>query len=527
MSAVKVLISDKMSNRAEEIFKHRGVEVDFCPNMSIEELQSKISNYDGLAIRSSTIVTPEIISAAKNLKVIGRAGIGTDNIDKTAATHAGIVVMNTPFVNAITTAEHTIAMMFALSRHIPQANASTHAGKWEKSSFMGQELYSKTLGIIGCGNIGEIVANRALGLQMRVVAHDPFMTDEQAKAIGIEKVDIDELLSRADYITLHTPATEKTKGMVNADFLKNTKKGAFLINCARGALVIEEDLKEALDNQHIAGVALDVYAEEPATNNILFGHERVICTPHLGASTAEAQENVAVQVAEQIADYLLTGAVQNALNMPSVSAKDAPKLRPYMKLSEQLGGLIGQIAQSAIKSVNITYEGSVSALNVKPLSAVLLAGLLRPILDGVNIVNAPARAADRGIDISETFKETTANFQSLIRIDVTTENHTYTASGTLFGGELPRVVNIDGVPVEAELTENMLFIRNLDKPGLIGALGNVLGDAGVNVASFRLGRIPNKDQAIALVSIDEPISAETLTTINTLPQIKRAHILSF
>ena len=527
MSAVKVLISDKMSARAEEIFQARGVEVDFLPGMSPEQLKDKIANYDGLAIRSSTTVTPEIIEAAKNLKVIGRAGIGTDNIDRSAATDAGIVVMNTPFGNAITTAEHAIAMMFALSRHIPQANESTHAGKWEKAKFMGQELYGKTLGIIGCGNIGKIVASRALGLQMKVIAFDPFLAEEQAVELGVEKVELDELQKRADYITLHTPLTDKTRGIINAEFLAGARKGVSLINCARGPLVVEQDLKDALDSGHVAGAALDVFAEEPAKENILFGHDKVICTPHLGASTLEAQENVAVQVAEQIADYLLTGAVQNALNMPSVSAEEAPKLRPYMQLAEQLGGLIGQIAQSRIKAIRFIYEGAVSKLNVKPLSGMMLAGLLRPVLDGVNVVSAPARAADRGIDVSDTFKDQSADFQTLIRLEVDTENHTYTAEGTLFGDKNPRIVNIDGVPVEAEIRPHMLFVRNADEPGLIGALGTVLGDAGLNVGDFRLGRIADEDQAIALVSVDDAVSEETLETILALPQIKRACALSF
>ena len=529
MSAVKVLISDKMSNRAVEIFKQRGVEVDFLPNLSKEELKSKIANYDGLAIRSATTVTPDIIESAKKLKVIGRAGIGTDNIDKESATHAGIVVMNTPFGNAITTAEHTIAMIFAISRHIPQANASTHAGKWEKSKFMGRELYGKILGIIGCGNIGKIVASRALGLQMKVIAYDPYLSDEQATELGIEKLDkLDDLLARADYISLHTPATEKTKNMVNSEFLAKTKKGVILINCARGALVVEEDLKAALDSGHVAGAAIDVYAKEPATENILFGHERVICTPHLGASTSEAQENVAVQVAEQIADYLLTGAVQNALNMPSVSAEDAPKLRPYMQLAEQLGGLIGQIASSAIKSVKITYAGTVKELNINPLTSMMLSGLLKPILEGVNIVSAPARAKERGINISEILKEDAGDFQTLISIEVTTEKNTHKASGSLFAGKSPRIVSINDVPLEAKLAKYMLFIRNLDKPGLIGALGTILGNANVNVASFRLGRIPNNDkQAIALIEIDEAISSKLLAEIAKLPQIKKASFIQF
>jgi len=527
MSAVRVLISDSMSDRAVEILKQRGVEVDFVPGLSPDELKEKIANYDGLAIRSSTVVTPDIIAAAKNLKVIGRAGIGVDNIDQKAATDAGIIVMNTPFGNAITTAEHTIAMMFAISRRIPQANASTHAGKWEKSGFMGQELYAKTLGIVGCGNIGKIVASRALGLQMKVIAYDPYLADAQAAELGVEKVDLDTLAARADYITLHTPLTDKTRGLISKDFLAKTKPGVYIINCARGALVAEEDLLAGLNSGHVAGAALDVFVVEPAKENILFGHENVICTPHLGASTVEAQENVAVQVAEQIADFLLTGAVQNALNVPSVSAEDAPKLKPYMALAGQLGALIGQIAQSPIKSIHIFYEGAVSRLNVKPLTCVTVAGLLQPVLDGINMVNAPVRAAERGIKISETFHENSADFHTQIRLEVETENGKISASGTLFGDQSPRIVNIDGVPVEASLTQHMLFMRNEDKPGLIGALGTLLGNAGINIADFRLGRAEGTGQALAIVSVDEALTPDVLKQILELPQIARAHALSF
>ena len=527
MSPPKVLISDKMSPRAEEIFKSRGVDVTAKTDMTPDVLKQVIGEYDGLAIRSATKVTNDILSAAGRLKVIGRAGIGVDNIDIPSATQAGIVVMNTPFGNSITTAEHTLALLFSLARDIPQANASTHAGKWEKSKFMGQEIFSKTLGVIGCGNIGSIVADRALGLKMKVIAYDPYLTDERAVELGVEKVDLDELLQRADFITLHTPMTDGTRGILNKDSLSKTKQGVRIINCARGGLVVEADLKDALDSGHVAGAALDDYESEPATENALFNHPKVICTPHLGASTTEAQENVALQVAEQISDYLLKGAVMNAINMPSVSAEDAPKLKPYMVLAEQLGQMLGQMTQDDVSEIRINYEGHVADLNIKPLTALILAGFLRSSLEGVNIVSAPARAKDRGIDISETRRETSPDFQTLIRVSVKSKKAENSVAGTLFGGQHPRLVEIDGVAIETEITPNMLLILNHDQPGMIGNIGSILGNAHVNIAGFRLGRIPGKDKAIALISVDEGVGQDAIKDILALPHIEQALALRF
>tara|TARA_B100000686_G_scaffold346537_1_gene433434 strand:- start:757 stop:2334 length:1578 start_codon:yes stop_codon:yes gene_type:complete len=523
----KVLISDKMSPLAEETFKRRGVDVDYKPGLSADELKDIIKNYDGLAIRSSTTVTPEILEHAHNLKVIGRAGIGTDNIDKKAATARGVIVMNTPFGNSITTAEHAIAMLFALARQIPQANESTHQGKWEKSRFMGREVFGKTLSIIGCGNIGAIVADRAQGLKMKVLAFDPFLTQERATELGVKKVDLDEALENADFITLHTPLTDSTRGLIDKDAIAKMKDGACLINCARGGLVDESALKDALDTGKIAGAALDVFEQEPAKDNILFGNDRLICTPHLGASTSEAQENVALQVAEQIADYLLTGAVTNALNMPSVSAEDAPKLRPYMTLADQLGSFLGQIAQTGVKSVEISYQGAVAKMNVKPLSSLILAGILKNSMAEVNIVSAPLIASERGIDITESFKDTASNFQTAIRVSVETEAGRHNVDGTLFGLNESRIICIDGVPIESEITPNMLFIRNKDEPGLIGALGSILGQAEVNVASFNLGRQKSGGKAIAILAVDGQVSKETIEKIRALPLIDRAKLLKF
>jgi len=385
---VKVLISDKMSPLAAEIFRNRGIEVDEKPGLTKEELAEIIGEYDGLAIRSATKVTPKLLEVAKNLKVVGRAGIGVDNVDLPAATANGVVVMNTPFGNSITTAEHAIAMIFSLARDIPQASASTKAGKWEKSRFMGVEVTGKTLGVVGCGNIGSIVADRALGLRMKVVAFDPYLSEERAVSMGVDKVDLDELLARADFITLHTPLTDTTRNLINAEALAKTRPGVRIINCARGGLVVEADLKAALASGHVAGAGLDVFQEEPARENPLFEEESVVATPHLGASTSEAQEKVAEQVAEQMADFLLDGAVTNALNMPSISAEEAPRLMPYMKLAQQLGSFAGQLTENSLKSVTIEYEGHVTGLNTKPLTALVLEALLRPLMASVNMVNA-------------------------------------------------------------------------------------------------------------------------------------------
>jgi len=523
----KVLISDKMSDRAREIFDARGIEVDVKPGMSEDELIACIGEYDGLAVRSATKATEKVIAAAANLKVIGRAGIGVDNVDIAAATANGVVVMNTPFGNAITTAEHAIAMMMALAREIPQADASTQAGKWEKSRFMGVELTGKTLGIIGCGNIGSIVADRALGLKMKVVAFDPFLSDERARDIGVEKADLETLLKRADFISLHTPLTDQTRGILDAGALAKTKPGVRIINCARGGLVVEADLKAAMESGHVAAAALDVFEREPAKENALFGMENLVCTPHLGASTEEAQVNVAIQVAEQMSDYLLTGAVVNALNMPSVSAEEAPRLMPYMKLAELLGSFAGQLTESGLKSVTIEYEGHAAELNCKPLTSAALKGLLSPLLDSVNMVNAPVMASERGIGVSEVRTDREGDYQTLIRLTVVTENQSRSVAGTLFGGDRPRIVDVKGVPMEAGLGSHMLYVTNEDKPGLIGRLGTVLGDAGLNIATFQLGRTATGGDAIALVEVDQEVPADVLKAVAALPNVVQAKALNF
>lgn len=523
---VKVLISDKMSPLAAEVFKNRGIEVDVKTGMDKDELAKVIGDYDGIAIRSSSKLTPTVLANTGKLKVIGRAGIGVDNVDLPAATQAGIVVMNTPFGNAITTAEHAITMMLSLARQIPAANASTHAGKWEKSRFMGVELMGKTLGVIGCGNIGAIVADRAQGLKMKVIAFDPYLTEDRAANLGVEKVELDALLARADFISLHTPLTDQTRNIIGADAINKTKPGVRIINCARGGLVDEVALKAAIENGHVAGAALDVFAEEPATENILFGMEQVVCTPHLGASTSEAQEKVAVQVAEQMADYLLTGAVTNALNMASVTAEEAPQLKPYMTLAEQLGAFAGQATQSAITEIEICYEGHVAGLNTKPLTAIVVKGLLGPLLEGVNMVNAPVIAEERDIKILEARSETAGDYHTLITVTVKTETQTRSVKGTLFN-QKPRLVEIKGIHIDAMLGSNMLYVANHDKPGLIGALGTILGTSGVNIATFNLGRATEGGDAIALIEIDGQPPADVLAQVQGLEHVVHAIPMQF
>lgn len=523
----KVLISDKMSPQAVDVFKQNKIDVDIKTGLSEDELVKIIGEYEGLAIRSATTVTPKILEAAKKLKVVGRAGIGVDNVDIKKATELGVIVMNTPFGNSVTTAEHAISLMMSLARHIPQANASTHAGVWEKNKFMGVELAGKTLGLIGCGNIGSIVADRGQGLKMKVIAYDPFLSPERAKELNVEKVELDDLLKRADFISLHTPLNDKTRNILNKDTLAKTKKGVRIINCARGGLVAEADLKAAIESGHVAGAAFDVFEKEPATDNVLFGMEQVICTPHLGASTSEAQENVAIQVADQISDYLNNATVTNAVNMPSVSAAEAVKLRPYLELAEQLGSFAGQITESGIKAVKIEYEGNVAQLNTKPITAVLLKGLLSPQMASVNVINAPIIAKERGVEVSEVKHDRKSDYQTMIRLTVTTEKQARDVAGTLFGGTKPRIVEVGGIKLEATLGQRMLYVTNEDKPGLIGNLGNLLGAASINIANFHLGRNEGKTNAIALVEIDQPLDDAVLTKVSQLPSVTKVKLLNF
>lgn len=527
MTNPKVLISDKMDPRAADIFRDRGIEVDEKPGLTPEELKAIIGNYDGLAIRSATKVTKPILEAATNLKVVGRAGIGVDNVDIPAATARGVVVMNTPFGNSITTAEHAIALMFALARQLPEADASTQAGKWEKNRFMGVEVTGKTLGLIGAGNIGSIVATRALGLRMKVAAYDPFLTPERAVELGVDKVELDELLRRADFITLHTPLTDQTRNILSRENIAKTKKGVRIVNCARGGLIDEQALKEALDSGQVAGAALDVFETEPATASPLFGTPGFISTPHLGASTSEAQVNVAIQVAEQMSDYLLLGGVTNAINMPSLSAEEAPRLRPYMALAENLGKLVGQILGEDVRSVSVEVEGAAAQLNQKPITGAVLAGLMGTYSQTVNMVNAPFLAKERGLDVREVRHDREGDYHTLVAVEVGTSKGVRRVAGTLFGNKAPRLVELFGVEVEAELGGTMIYIVNTDAPGFIGKLGTALGEAGINIATFNLGRREALGEAVALVAVDGDVPAEVVATLSKLEGVREVVPLRF
>ncbi|MXO64971.1 phosphoglycerate dehydrogenase [Altericroceibacterium endophyticum] len=527
MTKPKVLISDKMDPNAAKIFEDRGCDVDVKPGMTPEELKAVIGQYDGLAIRSATKVTPEILEAATNLKVIGRAGIGVDNVDIPSASAQGVVVMNTPFGNSITTAEHAIAMIMALARQIPEANTLTQQGEWPKSKFMGVEVTGKTLGLIGAGNIGSIVASRAQGLRMKVIAYDPFLTEDRAVEMGVEKVDLEALTTRADFITLHTPLTDETRNILSRERLEKTKQGVRIVNCARGGLVDEAALKDLLDSGHIAGAALDVFLEEPAKQHPLFGTPNFICTPHLGASTTEAQVNVALQVAEQMSDYLLTGGVTNALNMPSLSAEEAPKLKPYMALAENLGSLVGQLAHGELPKISIEVEGAAAKLNQKPITGAVLAGLMKRFSSTVNMVNAPYLAKERGIEVREIRNEREGVYQTLVRVTVATSQGDRSVAGSLFGATEPRLVEIFGIGIEAELTGNMLYIVNDDVPGFIGSIGSLLGENGINIGTFHLGRRTTGGEAVLLLSVDQPIPQDVAEKANQLQGVKLVKSLTF
>ncbi len=527
--APRVLVSDELSETAVQIFRDRGVEVDYMPKLGKDKdaLAAIIDQYDGLAIRSATKATEKLLAAATKLKVIGRAGIGVDNVDIPAASKKGVIVMNTPFGNSITTAEHAIAMMFAVARQLPEANASTQAGKWEKSRFMGVELFNKTLGVIGAGNIGGIVCNRAVGLHMKVIAYDPFLSDERAKTLGVTKVELDELLHRADFITLHVPLTEKTRNILSAENLAKTKKGVRIINCARGGLVDELALAAALKSGHVAGAALDVFEVEPATESPLFNLPNVVCTPHLGASTTEAQENVALQVAEQMSDYLLTGAVSNALNMPNVTAEEAVVMGPWIKLASHLGAFIGQMTEEPIKAINILYDGTVAGMNLAALNSAVIAGVLKTQNPDVNLVSAPIVAKDKGIQISTTRQDKTGTFDAYIKVTMVTEKRERSVAGTCFSDGKPRFIQIKGINIDAEIGEHMLYTTNDDVPGIIGLLGMTMSKNSVNIANFTLGREGIGKQAIAILYLDQAIDPKVLETLESTGMFQSVKALQF
>ena len=527
--APRVLVSDELSETAVQIFRDRGVDVDFQPQLGKDKdkLAEIIGNYDGLAIRSATKATEKLIAAATNLKVIGRAGIGVDNVDIPAASRRGIIVMNTPFGNSITTAEHAIALMFAVARQLPAADTSTQAGKWEKSKFMGVEITGKTLGVIGAGNIGSIVCSRAIGLRMHVVAYDPFLSKERAEEMGVKKVELDELFAEADFITMHVPLTDKTRNIIDAAAIAKMKDGVRIVNCARGGLVVEADLAEALKSGKVAGAGFDVFEVEPAKESPLFGLPNVVCTPHLGASTTEAQENVALQVAEQMSDYLVRGAVSNAINMPSITAEEAPILKPFIRLADVLGAFVGQVTESAIKEIEILYDGATASMNTKALTSAALAGLIRSQVADVNMVSAPIMIKEKGIILSEVKRDKSGVFDGYIRLTVTTANQTRSIAGTVFSDGKTRFIQIKGINLDADVGNHMLYITNTDVPGMIGFIGTTLGEGGVNIANFQLGRDKQGGDAIALLYVDAAVSETVMDKLRANPAIRQVKSLVF
>ncbi|MEO5355716.1 MAG: phosphoglycerate dehydrogenase [Nitrospirae bacterium YQR-1] len=517
---MRVLVSDNISARGVEILKSAGLEVEVKPGMSVQELKDCIAGYDGIVIRSATKLTADVIERAEKLKVIGRAGSGLDNVDKSAATKKGIVVMNTPGGNTITTAEHTIALLFSMARKIPQATQSMKDGKWEKKKFMGVELFNKTLGIIGIGNIGAQVAKRAIGLQMNVVGFDPFLSEETALNMGIKKVSLDELFKDSDFITVHTPMTPETKNVINTQSIAKMKTGVRIINCARGGIVDEKALLEGIKSGKVAAAALDVFEKEPPEVLSLIGLDEVVCTPHLGASTMEAQENVALAVAEQVADYLVNGTIRNAVNFPSIPQDKVAVLKPYIDLASRMGAFASQFIEHEVREINIELTGEAAEIPAEAVVIAAVKGYLNPILEEtVNFVNAPIIAKERGIDVKVTKSADAGAYNTMLTLKIKCDGTDHVFSGTLFSKNDPRIIKINNYSLELIPEGIVLFINNVDKPGVIGSIGMLLGESGINIARMSFGRESKGGVAISAVSVDDDISSEIMGKIKKLANI--------
>ncbi len=517
---MRILVSDNIAAKGIEILKKAGLHVDVKVGMSSDELINCIGEYSGIVIRSATKITSEVLEKALNLKVIGRAGSGLDNVDKAVASKKGIVVMNTPGGNTITTAEHTVALLFALARNIPQANQSIKSGKWEKKKFMGVELFNKTLGIVGIGSIGAQVAKRAQALEMNIIAYDPFLNEEMAQGIGVRKVSLDELFQEADFITIHTPLTPETKNLINKETIALMKDGVRIINCARGGIVNESDIRDAIVRGKVGGVALDVLEKEPPDDLSLISLDQVICTPHLGASTREAQENVAIAVAEQIVDYFIHGTIKNAVNFPSIPADQAVKLRSYLKLAEKLGTFASQAFEGGVEEIDIEFKGEAMDITTEPVTIAALKGFLTPILEEtVNFVNAPLIAKERGIDVKETKSSDAGDYSTMLRLRIRSNDKENIISGTLFSKKDPRIIQINNFFIEIVPDGIMLYAKNIDRPGVIGGIGKILGDNNINIARMHFGRETEGGMAISVVSVDGELNTEILEKIKQVPHI--------
>ncbi|MBI5741089.1 MAG: phosphoglycerate dehydrogenase [Nitrospirae bacterium] len=525
---MKVLVSDNISQKGVDLLKKAGLTVDVKTGLSPDELKREIGKYDALVVRSATKVTSDIIEHAGNLKVIGRAGSGLDNVDKVAATKRGIVVMNTPGGNTVTTAEHTVALLFSMSRQIAQATASMKSGKWEKKKFMGVEMCNKTLGIIGLGNIGAHVARIALGMGMKVITYDPYLSEEKAMALGVSVVDIEELIKSSDFISIHVPMTDETRNLINARTIGMMKKGVRIINASRGGIVDEKALYEALKSGKVAAAALDVFEKEPPTGSPLLELDNFICTPHLGASTEDAQENVAIAVSHQIVDYLLYGTIRNAVNFPSVSADVLPIMQPYINLAESMGGFLSQFFEGRIESIIIEYRGEVAGLLLEPINVAALKGILTPILEEtVNYINAPLIAKERRIEVKEVTTKDAGDYHNMMVIRIKSGSKENMVAGVLYGKKEPRIIAINNFPVEVVPEGEMLVLSNNDKPGVIGGIGTVLAKHKINIARMQFGREKRGGKSISVVSVDAPVSKEIMAEIKKLPNVlsvKRIHL---
>lgn len=524
---VKVLVLDNLHEVGIDVFIKQGIQTDIKVKIDSSELKVIVDNYDGVVIRGATQITANVLENISRLKVIGRAGSGTDNIDKIAATRKGVVVMNTPGGNTITTAEHAIGLMFALARQLPQASASMKEGKWEKKNFIGTELTGKTLGIIGLGQIGKVVAERAIGLKMNVLGYDPYVSKRDILKIGIESVRLDDLYARSDFITYHTPLTPETKGIINNHTINKMKKGIHLINCARGALINEKDVLNALESGQIKGLALDVYqVEPPPPDTPLFKHPNVVLTPHLGAATVEAQKKVAALIAHQVCDFLKNGMIQNSVNFPSVSADLLPILRPYLALGETLGSFLGQLLEKPLIELQVEYLGEVSQLQISPITISVLKGLLQHQTEEINLVNARLVAEERGIKVTETRGMKADNYASLIRVTTFTDRGQQSVAGIIFGNQL-KVVEVDYFPIVADLSKGILMLENYDVPGVVGSVGSFLGEKNINIGGYQLGRNAPGGTAISLINVDNVVPKEILSQLSELPNVTSAKYLIF
>jgi D-3-phosphoglycerate dehydrogenase len=525
---MKILVTDPLAPEGLEVFKNaEGFEVDVQLGHKPDELKKICHAYDGWVIRSGTKITADLIEAAKNLKVIGRAGVGYENIDADTATKKGIVVMNTPGGNNVTTGEHTIALMMALARHIPQAVASLKGGKWDRNKFVGVEMCNKTIGVIGLGNVGRIVAERAAALRMKVIGFDPFIAAENIARMGVQPGTLDDIFTRSDFITVHVPLTPDTQGLINKAAFAKMKRGVRIINCARGGIVDEADLAEAIKHGKVAGAALDVYVDEPPPpDHPLLNLDQVITTPHLGASTDEAQLNVAIAVAEQMVDFLAKGVVRYAVNVPSVSPELLQVLRPYLTLGEKLGSLHSQMAGALPDEVQVEYRGDVTQYNVAPLTLAVLKGLLSPVMEfAVNYVNAPILARERGMKIVESKGEEATDFASSIIVRAKNGKESLEVEGAIFAAKHPRIVRVNSFYLEAVPEGYILVLQNKDVPGVVGAVGTILGKHGLNIAGMELGRSEKGGNAISFTHVDEAVSKKALDELRALPQIVSATLV--